>query len=57
MDAAGRLTRVSSGFGQSVDDLFVIEFSDYGLPVNIGAPPASEVIESPLFSTVDAGIL
>ncbi|MEU4562732.1 hypothetical protein AB0F72_30510 [Actinoplanes sp. NPDC023936] len=57
MDAAGRLTRVSSGFGQSVDNLFVIEFSDYGLPVNIEAPPASEVIESPTFSTVGAGIL
>ncbi|MGK5682695.1 hypothetical protein [Actinoplanes sp. URMC 104] len=57
LDAAGRLTRVSSGFGKSADNLFVLEFSDYGVPVAIEPPPASEVIERQTFNTVVAGIL
>ncbi|GAA0486168.1 hypothetical protein Ade02nite_09880 [Paractinoplanes deccanensis] len=55
VDQAGRLTRVSSGFGESSDDLYVIEFSDFGLPVTVEPPPADEVIEK-YVSTVDAGI-
>ncbi|MGK5680110.1 hypothetical protein [Actinoplanes sp. URMC 104] len=57
LDAAGRLTRVSSGFGESADDMFVIQFSDFGVPVTVEPPAASEVIGRPGFATVAAGIL
>ncbi|MFF5077275.1 hypothetical protein ACFY36_09495 [Actinoplanes sp. NPDC000266] len=47
LDQSGRLTRVTSGIGESFDNLYVLEFSDFGTPAPLEAPPAAEVIDQP----------
>ncbi|XVU22648.1 hypothetical protein ACQPZJ_36040 [Actinoplanes sp. CA-054009] len=50
LDQSGRFTRVTSGIGESVDNLYVLEFSDFGAPAPHEAPPAGEVIDQPLIN-------
>ncbi|SNY54754.1 hypothetical protein [Paractinoplanes atraurantiacus] len=50
LDHAGRFTRVTSGVGESFDNLYVLEFSGYGVPVKLETPPSGDVIDRPLVS-------
>ncbi|XVV09770.1 hypothetical protein ACQP2X_33640 [Actinoplanes sp. CA-131856] len=47
--------RVTSGIGGSFDNVYVIEFSDFGLSVELQAPPAAEVIDVDYVDPLAAG--
>ncbi|MFF5077265.1 hypothetical protein ACFY36_09445 [Actinoplanes sp. NPDC000266] len=56
LDEAGRITRLGVGTGGSPNDVYEYRFSDFGLSVELQAPPAAEVIELEYVDTLAAGI-